>query len=181
MRITMRMQAFGQWLLSDAPSYVVRQEENMNNLELKIPPVLLLAITAAFIWALSQVAPQLHFTIPAAALWASGLALLGIGIAVSGILAFRTAGTTVDPRVPEQSEALVVRGIYRFSRNPMYLGFLLVLAAWCLYLGSVLSLLCLPLFVLYMNRFQIVPEERFMGEKFGETYDQYRAQVRRWV
>ncbi|KXS54771.1 MAG: hypothetical protein AWU57_854 [Marinobacter sp. T13-3] len=153
----------------------------MNNLELKIPPVLLVAITVAVMWVLSQISPELSFTISAAALWASGLALLGIGIAVSGVLAFRTAGTTVDPRVPEQSEALVVRGIYRFSRNPMYLGFLLVLAAWCLYLGSVLSLLCLPLFVLYMNRFQIVPEERFMREKFGEVYRLYEAGVRRWV
>lgn len=153
----------------------------MKKLELKVPPVILVAITAAVIWATSRISPDLHFTIPAAELVAVCVFIVGIGIAILGVLAFRTAGTTVDPRVPQQSEALVVRGVYRFSRNPMYLGFLLVLAAWCLYLGSVLSLLCLPVFVLYMTYFQIFPEERFMREKFGKSFDQYRARVRRWL
>ncbi len=87
----------------------------------------------------------------------------------------------MDPRVPDRSTSLVVRGIYRHSRNPMYVGFLLVLCAWSLYLGSALSLLFLPVFIAYMNRFQIIPEECYMRDKFAEEYTKYTSEVRRWV
>ncbi|MCD1646279.1 isoprenylcysteine carboxylmethyltransferase family protein [Marinobacter adhaerens] len=132
-------------------------------------------------WALSRISPDFSIAIPAAGWVASGIALVGMAIAVLGVLAFRTAGTTVDPRVPDQSESLVVSGIYRYSRNPMYLGFLMVLCAWGLWLGNVPALLFLPAFVLYMNRFQIAPEERFMREKFGDAFTRYCTGVRRWL
>lgn len=153
----------------------------MTALELKVPPVVLVAIVAVGMWALSRISPDFSIAIPAAGWVASGIALVGMAIAVLGVLAFRTAGTTVDPRVPEQSESLVVSGIYRYSRNPMYLGFLLVLCAWGLWLGNVPALLFLPAFVLYMNRFQIVPEERFMREKFDDAFTRYCTGVRRWL
>lgn len=153
----------------------------MNALELKVPPLALVAIAAAGMWAVALVAPKLDVDFPGAVWVASALLLAGVLIAVLGVLAFRRAGTTVDPRVPEQSETLVVRGVYRFSRNPMYLGFLLILGAWCLYLGSLLSALFLPTWFAWMNRFQIIPEERFMLTKFGDSYTRYCAAVRRWV
>lgn len=153
----------------------------MTALELKVPPVVLVVIVAAGMWALSRILPDASIAIPAAGWLASVAALAGVAIAALGVLAFRTAGTTVDPRVPEQSESLVVSGVYRYSRNPMYVGFLLVLCAWGLWLGNLPALLFLPAFVLYMNRFQIVPEERFMADKFGEDYTSYCAKVRRWV
>jgi protein-S-isoprenylcysteine O-methyltransferase Ste14 len=150
-------------------------------LELKVPPVVLVAFVAVGMWALSRISPDFSIAIPAAGWVASGIALVGMAIAVLGVLAFRTAGTTVDPRVPDQSESLVVSGIYRYSRNPMYLGFLMVLCAWGLWLGNVPALLFLPAFVLYMNRFQIAPEERFMREKFGDAFTRYCTGVRRWL
>ncbi|MDR9437787.1 MAG: isoprenylcysteine carboxylmethyltransferase family protein, partial [Thiohalophilus sp.] len=70
---------------------------------------------------------------------------------------------------------------YRYTRNPMYLGFLLMLVAWGLFLGSVFAALLLPLFIIYMNRFQILPEERHMRALFGEAYLHYMSQVRRWL
>ncbi|MBW3227236.1 isoprenylcysteine carboxylmethyltransferase family protein [Marinobacter adhaerens] len=132
-------------------------------------------------WALSRISPDFPIAIPAAGWLASSVALTGMAIAVLGVLAFRKVGTTVDPRVPGRSESLVVSGVYRYSRNPMYLGFLLVLCAWGLWLGNLPALLFLPAFVLYMNHFQIVPEERFMADKFGATYETYCAKVRRWM
>lgn len=153
----------------------------MKNLELKVPPVVLVAVVVVGMWAVSRIALNSHFTFPYVEWWSAGLVLLGICIAIAGVLQFRMAGTTVDPRVPDQSSNLVVSGIYRYSRNPMYLGFLLALCGWCVFLGSMVSVLFLPVFILYMNCFQIVPEERFMQEKFGASYRQYRSQVRRWI
>lgn len=150
-------------------------------LELKIPPVALAVLFALAMWLLAQLTPS--FAVPL--LWRQILAgiftFTGTVIALSGVLAFRRANTTVDPRVPQQSSSLVIRGIYRYSRNPMYLGFLLLLLALACYLMNVAAMTLLPLFVLYMNRFQIVPEERFLLQKFGAEYQAYCERVRRWV
>ena len=83
--------------------------------------------------------------------------------------------------MPHKSETLVVSGVYRISRNPMYVGFLVALAGWALYLSNLAALVFLPLFVVYMNRYQIEPEERYMRERFGDDFDRYVGQVRRWI
>ena len=153
----------------------------MQTLELKIPPVIQVLVIASLMWLLAITAPGLGFTLPASALVALVLAAMGVAFALLGVLEFRSAGTTVDPRVPDQTASLVVRGVYRISRNPMYMGFLLVLGAWTIFLSNLASLVLLPAFVVYMNRFQIVPEERYMREKFGEAYRQYEERVRRWI
>jgi len=153
----------------------------LNALELKVPPVAVLVIAAAGMWAVSQVLPGLHFSFPGAVWLATGIAVVGIVISILGVIEFRGAGTTVDPRVPEQSASLVTSGVYRHSRNPMYTGFLLVLSGWGVFLGSFPSLLFIPAFVVYMNRFQIIPEERFMRASFGKSYSEYSSRVRRWV
>ncbi len=101
--------------------------------------------------------------------------------ALSGILTFRKSGTTVDPRYPEKASELVKIGIYTFSRNPMYLGMLFVLTGIALYLGALSGFFIIPLFVLYMNYFQIMPEERILQEVFGEDFGDYRQKVRRWI
>ena len=153
----------------------------MQTLELKIPPVALVVLFALVMWLLAQLVPALALPMSWRLLLAGIFAIAGIAIAMSGVLAFRRANTTVDPRVPQQSSSLVIRGIYRYSRNPMYVGFLLLLAAWAFNLSSVAALVLLPLFVLYMNRFQIAPEERFLLQKFGAEYQAYTKQVRRWL
>lgn len=153
----------------------------MQALELKIPPVVQAAIAAALMWALARLLPGLAFRLPAALPVALVLTLAGAVIAVLGVWEFRCAGTTVDPRVPHRSACLVDSGIYRFTRNPMYLGMLLVLTAGAVYLGNLAAFAVLPVFVVCMNRLQICPEERFMQEKFGEAYRDYTARVRRWI
>lgn len=156
----------------------------MSFLELKIPPLLLVLLFALVMWLLSRITSPLTAQLVLPALYttvlALGLAVTGIAVALAGVLAFRRAKTTVDPRVPQQSSSLVIVGIYRFSRNPMYLGFLLLLAAFACYLQSILALALLPLFVLYLNQFQIKPEERFLQQKFGKDYQVYLHDVRRW-
>jgi len=82
---------------------------------------------------------------------------------------------------PQSASALVVSGIYRFTRNPMYVGFLFVLLGWAVWLSNGLSFLFLPAFVLYMNRFQIQPEERALHARFGQEFVAYTSRVRRWL
>jgi protein-S-isoprenylcysteine O-methyltransferase Ste14 len=117
--------------------------------------------------------------------WRAALAavLAGAGaiVALAGVAAFRRARTTVDPTTPEAASAIVASGIYRRSRNPMYLGFMLMLAGWSAFLANPLAMLLLPAFIVYMNRFQIVPEERALSAKFGAKYRDYMRQARRWI
>ena len=132
-------------------------------------------------WAVSLLLPSGEFPIPGRLPLILAVLALGVGISALGVMAFRSANTTVDPRTPHQSSSLVQNGVYRYTRNPMYLGFLLILVAWGFYLGSVFAGLLLPVFVLYMNRFQIKPEECHMRVLFGEAYSRYRSEVRRWL
>ena len=107
--------------------------------------------------------------------------ILGVLIVLIGGYQFKKNSTTVNPLVPEDSSKLVTSGLYNFSRNPMYIGFLLFLFAWALFLGSLFALLFLPIFVLVINVVQIVPEEKVLEEKFGDEYRKYISRVRRWV
>ncbi len=150
-------------------------------LENKIPPVVAVALYACAMWL-----PTLYRS-PAAfePVWrtpvAIAVAALGALVTLAGARAFRSAGTSVDPTRPDKASSIVASGIYRYSRNPMYLGMLLVLAGWAIHLSSSLSFALLLTFVPYMNRFQIVPEERALNEKFGEQFAAYRDKVRRWI
>ncbi|MFO6421971.1 methyltransferase family protein [Motilimonas sp. KMU-193] len=109
------------------------------------------------------------------------LVLLGLVFGLSGVGLFRRFKTTVNPVNPEQATTLVTSGIYRYSRNPMYLGLLFCLLAWTSYLGSLAAFICAPLFVIYMNLFQIIPEEQVLTRLFGQQYQAYCAKVRRWL
>ena len=153
----------------------------MHDLELKIPPVAQVIICGFAMWILTKVLPAATFRISVGFELFVLLSMLGFSIACAGVLAFRKAGTTVDPRFPHESAKLVNDGIYRITRNPMYLGMVFVLVGYSLYLGNAIALSIVPLFVLYMSRFQIVPEERAMQENFGDQYQRYRARVRRWI
>ena len=109
------------------------------------------------------------------------VAVSGGFIALLGVVAFSRAGTTVNPMKPGSSSSLVVTGIYSVTRNPMYLGVLLVLLAWAINLASALTVLFLPGFVWYMGRYQIEPEERALASLFGSAFTAYAARVRRWI
>jgi len=99
---------------------------------------------------------------------------------VLGGMAFRRQKTTVDPRDPSKSSALVIVGVYQYTRNPMYMGALLSLFGLVVYFGSVSGVFVLPLFIWCMNELQIKWEEKALLEKFGEPYKVYMENVRRW-
>ena len=151
-----------------------------NALEIKVPPLALVFLFGALMWLVSAYSV---FTI--ALPWRSAFALMfctvGFAIVLAGVLTFRRAKTTVNPFTPEATTTMVTSGIYRFTRNPMYLGFLFALAGWAIYLSNLLAFALLPLFVWYMNRFQILPEERALGAKFSHAFTAYKCSVRRWV
>ena len=109
------------------------------------------------------------------------VALLGGGVSLAGAIGFRRAKTTVNPHRPENTSALVTTGIYRFTRNPMYVGVLLVLVGWAVYLSVPWTFAGPLAFFLYIDRFQIAPEERVLSSMFAEEYADYKATVRRWV
>lgn len=153
----------------------------MTTLELRIPPLLMTALFAAAMFGIAQGLPSLDFALPGRLAGAVVLAGAGIGFAAAGVAAFRHHGTTVNPLTPEAAQTVVSRGIYRVSRNPMYLGMLVLLAGWALWLANAAALPFLPAFVAWMNRFQIEPEERMLLAKFGPPFAAYLATVRRWL
>ena len=153
----------------------------MHALELKVPPVPLAGVFAATMYGVSLATPAATFVVPGRAGIAIGLAILATGIALAGVFSFRANQTTVNPLKPDAASVVVSSGVYRFSRNPMYLGILLALVAWAVYLSNALAALFLPAFVAYMNRFQIEAEERALRAKFGPAFSRYMAAVRRWI
>jgi protein-S-isoprenylcysteine O-methyltransferase Ste14 len=153
----------------------------LSDLELKVPPLIVVAIAAVLMWAIARAAPHLTLLYPGRVPVATALLAVGIAIVVMGVLAFRRSSTTVDPRCPEQASRIVSSGIYRYTRNPMYLGMLVVLIAWMALLSNVGTVVVPVLFMLYITRWQIVPEERALAQKFGAEYEAYRNCVRRWL
>jgi len=150
-------------------------------LELKIPPVAVVLITAAGMWLAARAVPGFEVPFPGHMVVSGLVAASGGIIALLGVVAFSRVGTTVNPMKPGSSSSLVQSGIYSVTRNPMYLGLLLVLLAWAMYLAYVLTVLFLPGFVWYMNRYQIEPEERALTALFGSEFTAYAARVRRWL
>jgi protein-S-isoprenylcysteine O-methyltransferase Ste14 len=153
----------------------------MNALELKIPPPVVALLCALAAWQIAVRVPGLAFDFPGRVALAVALATLGLAIDFLSLLRFLSARTTINPLRPGNASALVAHGLYRYTRNPMYLGLLLVLTAWTLYQGNLIGFAVLPVFVAYLTRFQIVPEERLLAAKFGASYEAYRRAVRRWV
>ena len=154
-----------------------------NRLELKVPPVLVMLILGAAAWGLAWLTPQLGLFMLPTVLRGVAIACIGAGagFVLAGVRSFRKAETTVNPTTPNDSSSVVSTGIYRLTRNPMYVGMLFMLIGWAFYLANGLAWLAIPAFILYMNRFQIAPEERALSAKFGEEYIRYRQAVRRWL
>jgi protein-S-isoprenylcysteine O-methyltransferase Ste14 len=149
-------------------------------LELRIPPPVVAVAVGLLMWLVATRTAPVPLPRGLRVALALALAAIGVGLAGAGVATFRRARTTISPLTPDATSALVRTGVYRMTRNPMYLGMLLCLSAWAVYLSNALSLLLAGVFVLYMNRFQIAPEERALTAIFGEAYDTYRREVRRW-
>ena len=149
----------------------------MDWLEHRITPPLVAIVSGVLMWlAVRPIAPL------GGRLWLALLVVLaGAAVCLAGVASFRRARTTVNPLKPESASALVISGIYRHTRNPMYLGFAIILLGWCVLLGSAWAVLGVAAFVLYIGRFQIRPEERALRELFGAEFDAFCSRVRRWV
>lgn len=153
----------------------------MKVLENKIPPPLVGLLVALGMWGLSTVTPIILLTNTVKTMLVIAFISIGIFFDLAGVISFRMAKTTVNPLKPNTASSLVTSGIYQVTRNPMYVGFVAFLLAWASYLGSVWGLALIPLYMLYIQRFQIAPEERALTALFKEEFIQYKAKVRPWL
>lgn len=153
----------------------------MSRLDLKIPPDLVALAVAALMWLVSSVTPSIN--VPSLLRVPTGVVFLSAGAALiaAARVSFDRAGTTFSPLAPGRSSRLVTSGVYRWSRNPMYLGTQFALFGLAVLQSNVYSLVVSLAHVLYMNRFQIRPEERVLSNRFGPEYEAYVGRVRRWV
>ena len=150
-------------------------------LALKIPPPVQALIFGAVMWVLARQVSggqfQFELQLPVAIL----IVLAGFSLAIMAMQEFRRASTTINPFHPEEASSLVDRGVFRYSRNPMYLGLLVDLIGWSIWLGNLYNLAVLAIFVAYITVFQIKPEEVVMKSLFGDAYADYCSKVRRWI
>ncbi|MBD1548313.1 methyltransferase family protein [Roseibium aggregatum] len=146
-----------------------------------VPPPIVGLAAAGVIWLAFTYLPALTIAFPGQIVLAAIFAGTGVLIEGMGVLAFLRKRTTINPLRPERAGSLVVSGLYRISRNPMYLGMAVLLAGWALYLGSLAALIIIPAFVWLLTELQIKPEEVALESVFGEDYQSYKARVRRWI
>lgn len=150
-------------------------------LSLKIPPVVQGIVSILLFWLFDRYAPLHHIKFSCQNAVACALIGIGVIVTLSGVSVFTKLNTTVNPRYPEKAHELAVIGIYQYSRNPMYLGILLVLTGVAVYFGALSNVFVVSSFVIFISRYQIVPEEVVLHEKFGESYTYYAQNVRRWL
>jgi protein-S-isoprenylcysteine O-methyltransferase Ste14 len=150
-------------------------------LEHRIPPPVVALLLGLAMWGVAAVTPALALQNAWLLALAVVIGVAGIGFSTAGALAFRRASTTVNPLRPETASTLVSSGVYRITRNPMYVGLAFGLVSWALFLASAAALAGPLLFMAFIQRFQIVPEERALNLRFGSVYADYCRQVRRWL
>ena len=146
-----------------------------------VPPPLVVATVGALMWAVERKLEFGKFEFALQAAVAGVLLILGLLLMFVAVASFVAVKTTINPLRPARASSLVTTGIFGLSRNPIYLGDLLVLAAFGVWLGNITNVALLGAFVGYMNRFQVIPEERALTQVFGERYIAYCSRVRRWL
>ena len=170
--------------MSRAPRYgSLRQiaEHLLAILELKIPPLVIIIVSAAVMYACAVTIP--HDTFMPSELriaLASVAGIVAAAVVVTALAAFRRHQTTMNPLNPDSTTALVTTGIYAYSKNPMYLSMLIALMGWGFFLGQLSVAVGLVLYVVVITRLQIAPEERILRCKFGDTYSNYLNTSHRW-
>lgn len=153
----------------------------MQTLELKIPPPVAALLVGIAMWLMASRLPAIQLTGPWRLMFTGICAGFGVTVALLGLRALSQAQTTINPVNPEKASSVVTGGIYRYTRNPMYLGLTAVLVGWAVWLSVPWLFLGPIALMLYLTRFQIIPEERVMSSKFGRHYDDYRRRVRPWL
>jgi protein-S-isoprenylcysteine O-methyltransferase Ste14 len=156
-------------------------QPGMQSLEHRLPPPLVFVILGAVMLAESRIFPSSPIASTVSSLIANALAWMALIFASLGFVTLRLARTTIDPIHIEAASTLVTTGIYRCTRNPMYVGLTCLLMAWSAHLMVPWTAIGPAAFVLFITRFQIIPEERALQRKFGSAYEDYRRRVRRWL
>jgi len=146
-----------------------------------IPPPIILIFFIGIVQGIDAFSPFDLLLGQSSLVVAAALVGAGILIAVLGVLKFRQHKTTINPHSIDKASALVTGGIYRITRNPMYLGMLLVLIGVVCFSRDAMGLLAIAGFIVTLNRLQIVPEERALQKMFGDAFDAYCARTRRWI
>ncbi|MDX1556190.1 MAG: isoprenylcysteine carboxylmethyltransferase family protein [Xanthomonadales bacterium] len=147
----------------------------------KVPPPLLMIATGALMWWVASSSFAFPFSMPFVPAIRTLVIAIGALLTVSGIVRFARLKTTVNPIKLDESTRLATTGVYRISRNPMYLGLTIMLLGWGVHLGSPVNILCIAAFVAYMTQFQIKPEETALRKLFGDEFEAYCGKVRRWI
>ena len=153
----------------------------MHWLERKIIPPFQVLILGTVEWWLHRSIGFLHYHFGFEYLLSRILLVIALVLVVASIYPFWRHKTTVNPVKLGDTSSLITTGMFGFSRNPIYVADALVLVAWTVYLGFWGGLILVPVFIAYITRFQIMPEERVLAEKFGAQYSAYCAGVRRWL
>ena len=153
----------------------------IQSLETKVPPPIVMVLIGALAWLVSRYIPSASFQLPLNAFSAAAFVIAGVALNLYPKLLFHRAGTTINPLKPSSTTYLVTSGLYRYTRNPMYLGQSLILLGWTVYLHNFIGFLALPAFVLYISRFQIRPEERHLSVRFPDEYAAFLRRSRRWL
>lgn len=151
------------------------------SLKLKIPPPVQGLIWGLIMWGVAQVMSGWNHTFSGQKYVGFALIFVGLSIEFISAAAFFRQKTTVNPLKPENATSLVSSGLYKISRNPMYLGLLTLLSGWAVILGNPVNIAALAAFVAGMNWLQIIPEEKHLTRKFGQSYKDYKRRVRRWI
>ena len=146
---------------------------------MKIPPPILVLILVVSSCLSSKKIDVIH--IPNQTLTSILILLIGILILIIPISKFIKSKTTIDPIKFKKVNKLVTSGIYKYSRNPMYLGLLLIVISSSILYLNIYSVITPMIFYYWINRFQIKREEIFLTEKFGKEYLLYMTRTRRWI
>ena len=147
----------------------------------RVPPVVVFLATGALMMLAARAVPSAGLSIPGDRIAAGMFTAAGAAVALAGVIGLQRASTTVNPLRPETAGRLVVRGVYRISRNPVYLGMLLLTVAWSVRLANALAWAGVAVFFVVMDRYQIPHEERALRAAFGASFREYAARVRRWL
>ncbi len=148
-----------------------------------VPPPLVMLICGLLVWVTDRLVPSLHFELPYREVFSWAVLLIGLVLCWSGVVNILRRKTTIHPdrKSLREPTALVQTGVYRYTRNPIYLGMTIMLLAWVIFLQNWLTVLVVIGFVVFITQYQIKPEEEALEKVFGDEYERYRARVRRWM
>ena len=107
--------------------------------------------------------------------------ILGPSVLISAVRSFKAEQTTINPININNASSLVISGVFKYSRNPMYLGMVFILLALSFGFNLVGGILFTSIFIVYITKFQIIPEEAAMKRIFGEDFNRYKNETRRWI